>query len=141
MNEETIKKRLQRARSDLIDHDVSLDPPADNELEPRLAAVHQVLYLLFNEGYSASRGEAAIRADLCEDAAWLCHLLCSHARFSTPATYALMALMLDANLGKFKGSGGRFPAFGPAACRWQLNTGSSRAPPSCEICQMLRSRL
>jgi RNA polymerase sigma-70 factor (ECF subfamily) len=55
--------------------------------------VHQVLYLLFNEGYSSSDGEAAIRADLCEEAARLCHTLC-HPRFRTPATDALMALML-----------------------------------------------
>src|SRR5262249_54530877 len=64
------------------------------ELPGRLDSVHQVLYLLFNEGYSASEGEAAIRADLCEDAARLCHMLCSHPRFGTPATRALMALML-----------------------------------------------
>jgi RNA polymerase sigma-70 factor (ECF subfamily) len=56
--------------------------------------VHQVLYLLFNEGYSSSEGETAIRADLCEEAARLCHLLCSPPRFRTPATHALLALML-----------------------------------------------
>jgi RNA polymerase sigma-70 factor (ECF subfamily) len=56
--------------------------------------VHQVLYLLFNEGYSPSQGEFAIREDLCEEAARLCHLLCSQARFGTPPTLALMALML-----------------------------------------------
>ena len=56
--------------------------------------MHQVLYLIFNEGYSSSKGETAIRADLCEEAARLCHLLCSHQRCSTPPTRALMALML-----------------------------------------------
>jgi RNA polymerase sigma factor (sigma-70 family) len=94
VTEESVKKRLQRARRDLVDREVSLDPPQDDELAQRLDAVHQVLYLLFNEGYSASKGEAAIRTDLCEDAAWLCHLLCSSNRFNTPATQALMALML-----------------------------------------------
>jgi RNA polymerase sigma factor (sigma-70 family) len=92
--EETVKKRLQRATRDLIDHRIALDPPPAGELAQRLDGVHQVLYLLFNEGYSASDGETAIRADLCEEAAWLCHLLCSQPRFSTPATHALMALML-----------------------------------------------
>jgi len=92
--EETVKKRLQRATQDLIDHQVSLDPPNAEQLIERLDAVHQVLYLLFNEGYSSSKGEAAIRVDLCEDAAHLCHLLCSHPRCSTPTTYALMALLL-----------------------------------------------
>jgi RNA polymerase sigma-70 factor (ECF subfamily) len=92
--EETVKKRLQRATRDLIDHQVALEPPAAGELVQRLDGVHQVLYLLFNEGYSSSEGETAIRADLCEEAARLCHLLSCHRRFSTPATHALMALML-----------------------------------------------
>ena len=94
VGEETVKKRLQRATRDLIDHQVALDPPAADELGRRLDAVHQVLYLLFNEGYSSSEGETAIRADLCEEAARLCHLLHSQGRFATPATHALMALML-----------------------------------------------
>jgi RNA polymerase sigma-70 factor (ECF subfamily) len=93
-SEETVKKRLQRATGDLAEHQVSLDPPEAAELPRRLDVVHQALYLLFNEGYSASRGETAIRADLCEEAARLCHLLCTHPRCSTPATHALMALML-----------------------------------------------
>jgi RNA polymerase sigma factor (sigma-70 family) len=92
--EETIKKRLQRATRDLVEHEVSLDPPAASELAERLDTVHQVLYLIFNEGYSTSKGETAIRADLCEEAARLCYLLCSHRRCSTPTTFALMALML-----------------------------------------------
>jgi RNA polymerase sigma-70 factor (ECF subfamily) len=94
VGEETVKKRLQRATRDLIDHQIALDPPAAGELAQRLDSVHQVLYLLFNEGYSSSDGETAIRADLCEEAARLCHLLCSHPRFGTPATHALLALML-----------------------------------------------
>jgi RNA polymerase sigma factor (sigma-70 family) len=92
--EETVKKRLQRATRDLISHQIALDPPPPGELVQRLESVHQVLYLLFNEGYSSSDGETAIRADLCEEAARLCHLLCSQPRLSTPATHALMALML-----------------------------------------------
>src|SRR5262245_12037067 len=94
VGEEAVKKRLQRATRDLIDHEIVLDPPAAGELAARLDSVHQVLYLLFNEGYSSSDGETAIRADLCEEAARLCHLLCCQARFSTPATRALLALML-----------------------------------------------
>ena len=94
VGEETVKKRLQRATRDLIDHHIALDPPAAHELAQRLDSVHQVLYLLFNEGYSSSEGETAIRADLCEEAARHCHMLCSDPRFGTPATHALMALML-----------------------------------------------
>jgi RNA polymerase sigma-70 factor (ECF subfamily) len=94
VGEETIKKRLQRATRDLIGHHIVLDPPAPCEIGQRLDGVHQVFYLLFNEGYSSSEGDAAIRADLCEEAARLCHLLCTHPRFWTPSTHALMALML-----------------------------------------------
>ncbi len=94
IGEETVKKRLQRSTRELAERQVSLDPPDALGLIERLEAVHQVLYLLFNEGYSASSGETAIRADLCEDAARLCHLLCSHRYYSSPPTRALMALML-----------------------------------------------
>lgn len=94
VGEEAVKKRLQRATRDLVAHQIALEPPSAEELPARLDSVHQVLYLLFNEGYSSSEGEAAIRADLCEEAARLCHLLCTHPRFRTPATDALMALML-----------------------------------------------
>jgi RNA polymerase sigma-70 factor (ECF subfamily) len=94
VGEETVKKRLQRATRDLIDHNIALEPPPADELSQRLDAVHQVLYLLFNEGYSPSEGATALRTDLCEEAARLCYLLCCHPRFRTPATHALMALML-----------------------------------------------
>jgi RNA polymerase sigma-70 factor (ECF subfamily) len=94
VTEETVKKRLQRATRDLIDHQISLDPPEADELVQRLDVVHQVLYLLFNEGYSSSKGQTAIRTDLCEEAVRLCQLLCRHPPFRTPATRALMALML-----------------------------------------------
>ena len=52
--EETVKKRLQRATRDLIDHQISLNPPDATQLIERLDVVHQVLYLIFNEGYSSS---------------------------------------------------------------------------------------
>jgi RNA polymerase sigma factor (sigma-70 family) len=94
IHEEAVKKRLQRAKQRLIDQHASLEPPPAEELEGRLDSVHQVLYLLFNEGYSASSGESAIRADLCEEAARLCFLLCSHRHCSRPSTFAFMALML-----------------------------------------------
>lgn len=94
IQEEAVKKRLQRARQRLGEQQADLDPPPASELKERLDSVHQVLYLLFNEGYSASKGESPIRADLCEEAARLCYLLCSQRYCARPATFALMALML-----------------------------------------------
>jgi RNA polymerase sigma-70 factor (ECF subfamily) len=94
VTEETVKKRLQRATRDLVERGIELEPPPADELPGRLDGVHQALYLLFNEGYCSSDGDTAIRADLCEEAARLCYMLCSQPRFATPATHALMALML-----------------------------------------------
>jgi RNA polymerase sigma-70 factor (ECF subfamily) len=92
--EEAVKKRLQRATRELAEIHVSLDPPNSEQLIERLDVVHQVLYLIFNEGHSSSQGETPIRSDLCVEAAYLCHLLCSHPHCSTPTTRALLALML-----------------------------------------------
>lgn len=94
LGEETVKKRLQRATRDLAENEVELDAPPAHELISRLQVVHQVLYLLFNEGYSSTGGVSAIRVELCEEAARLCNLLCSHPLCCTPSSNALMALML-----------------------------------------------
>jgi RNA polymerase sigma factor (sigma-70 family) len=94
VSDETIKKRLQRATRDLIERQITLEPPEAGQLVERLDAVHQVLYLIFNEGYSSTQGNKAIRDDLCEESVRLCQMLCSHPRCSTPTTRALMALML-----------------------------------------------
>lgn len=92
---EAAKKRVQRAKQTLAQRKVRTDLPADAELQPRLAAVHDVLYVMFNEGYSASQGHEPLRDDICEEAARLCHLLCEHDSFSTPESRALLALMLS----------------------------------------------
>jgi RNA polymerase sigma-70 factor (ECF subfamily) len=94
VTEENIKKRLQRARQHLADQAVEFEVPRAEELSNRLDAVHRCLYLLFNEGYAATTGDAAIRFDLCEEAARLCHLLCEQPRCRSSATFALLALML-----------------------------------------------
>jgi RNA polymerase sigma-70 factor (ECF subfamily) len=94
LTEETVKKRIQRARQQLVDQNVDIAVPALQDLADRLDSVHQCLYLLFNEGYAASSGDAVVRLDLCEEAARLCYLLCGHDRCRSPATHALMALML-----------------------------------------------
>ncbi|MCR9202372.1 MAG: sigma-70 family RNA polymerase sigma factor [Planctomycetaceae bacterium] len=91
---ESIKKRIQRGRRLLAEHRVELELPSPQQLQERLEAIHNALYLLFNEGYSTSGGNDPIRDDLCEEAARLCHILCEHESLSTPATRALLALML-----------------------------------------------
>ena len=94
LTEETVKKRIQRARQQLVDQRVELSVPSADELADRLDSVHQCLYLLFNEGYAPSTGDTVVRLDLCEEAARLCHLLTGHTHCRSPATFALLALML-----------------------------------------------
>ncbi|MCA9194949.1 MAG: sigma-70 family RNA polymerase sigma factor [Planctomycetales bacterium] len=90
---ETAKKRVNRAKLRLKDLELSFDLPDSHELDKRLEVVHDVLYLMFNEGYSTTRGLEAIQIDVCEDAARLCHILCEHP-LGNSASYALLALML-----------------------------------------------
>jgi len=72
VGEETVKKRLQRATRDLVAHRISLDPPETGQLAGRLDSVHQVLYLLFNEGYGSrlSASRSPIRSDAGNSSAW-----------------------------------------------------------------------
>ncbi|MEM8998222.1 MAG: sigma-70 family RNA polymerase sigma factor [Acidobacteriota bacterium] len=95
ISEEAAKKRVQRAKKNLAARGVRTDLPPNAELESRLSTVHAVLYLLFNEGYSTSRGHEPLRDSMCEEATRLCHLLCEHELFSTPDTRALLALMVS----------------------------------------------
>ncbi len=88
-----IKKRIQRAKAQLAALNPRLDLPETSTLNERLAAVHDVLYLLFNEGYSPSRGAEPLRDDLCEEATRLCHMLCVR-EIGSATTKALLALML-----------------------------------------------
>ena len=92
-SEAAIAKRLARARQFLRDRRVEVELPAIAELAPRVDAVLQTLYLLFNEGYKASHGDTLLREDLCADAIRLAELLVSHPLGNLPATHALLALM------------------------------------------------
>ena len=92
--DDSVKKRIQRAKKKLADQCVQIEIPAASSMQTRIDAVHDVLYLMFNEGYSTSCGNDPVRDDICEEAARLCHVLCLHAKFSTSATKALLALML-----------------------------------------------
>lgn len=89
----TMAQRLVRAKSRLRSTQTRLEVPTGEELPPRLDAVLAVLYLMFNEGYSASEGEALVRRDLCVEAIRLCELVCEHPAVSSPKAHALAALM------------------------------------------------
>ena len=92
--EENINKRLVRARQKIREDKISFDVPEGNDLEPRLAAVLETIYLLFNEGYSASGGNDLIRFELCEEAIRLTEIIASHEAIKNKSNvYAMLALM------------------------------------------------
>ncbi len=91
-NEETIKKRLFRAKKEIREKYIHLETPTKAGLKSRLPAVYSCLYLLFNEGYNSSHHDDLIRKDLCLEAIRLNKLLVSFFKEeSTPK--ALLALM------------------------------------------------
>jgi RNA polymerase sigma factor (sigma-70 family) len=92
-SEETITKRLYRAREKIRLENISLDSPIPAHLPGRLDAVLDSVYLLFNEGYNSSHPDKLIRHDLCEEAMRLCLLLVNHPVTNIPKAKALLALM------------------------------------------------
>jgi RNA polymerase sigma factor (sigma-70 family) len=91
--EANVYKRLGRARERLRDAPPELETPPLQELASRLSSVHDVLYLLFNEGYLSAHAEQAIRLELCDEAVRLASLLAEHPVGANPETFALVALM------------------------------------------------
>ncbi|WP_080057722.1 RNA polymerase sigma factor [Spirosoma aerolatum] len=91
--EETIAKRIYRAKEKLRQDGIQLDVPMGAQLLVRLDAVLKSIYLLFNEGYNSSNPDQLIRQDLCEEAMRLCLLLAQTPRTQQPTVDALLALM------------------------------------------------
>jgi RNA polymerase sigma-70 factor (ECF subfamily) len=88
----TMAQRIVRAKTKIRDARIPYQVPERNELAERLDAVLRVIYLVFNEGYSASSGEAVTRADLSQEAIRLGRLLVE--LLPEPEAQGLLALML-----------------------------------------------
>jgi RNA polymerase sigma-70 factor (ECF subfamily) len=88
----TIAQRIVRAKRTLTEAHVPFEVPAGSELDTRLASVLQVIYLVFNEGYSATAGDDLLRTGLCDDALRLGRILAGLAP-KEPEVHGLVALM------------------------------------------------
>jgi RNA polymerase sigma-70 factor (ECF subfamily) len=90
--EPTIAQRIVRAKRTLADKRVPYEVPRGPELAVRLSSVLEVIYLIFNEGYSATSGDDWMRPALCEDALRLGRILAELAPHE-PEVHGLVALM------------------------------------------------
>jgi RNA polymerase sigma factor (sigma-70 family) len=90
--EATMAQRIVRAKRTLSESGVAFEVPRGAEFESRLASVLQAIYLVFNEGYSATAGDEWLRPALCEDALRLGRILAELVP-KEPEVHGLVALM------------------------------------------------
>jgi RNA polymerase sigma-70 factor (ECF subfamily) len=90
----TIAQRIVRAKARIRELQLPYEVPGPGELEVRLDSVLRTIYLIFNEGYAASRGDAAIRAELCNEAIRLVRLVRGLLRRPEAEVEGLLALLL-----------------------------------------------
>ena len=92
VSEPTVAQRIVRAKRILADARVPFEVPAADALAERLSSVLEVIYLVFNEGYSATAGDDWVRPALCEEALRLGRILAELAPVE-PEVHGLAALM------------------------------------------------
>lgn len=90
---EAVKKAIYRAKKSLQEQNIDLNAPFIHEIKERIDTVHTIIYLIFNEGYKQTSGNALINEDLCFEASRLAVLVSSMDGEHQPESYALLALI------------------------------------------------
>lgn len=93
IGEETVNKRIYRAKKKLAENNNSLKVPIGDEATERIHTVNRVIYLIFNEGYNATTGDRILRDDLCYEALRLVELITNHNAFNNDYSLSLSGLI------------------------------------------------
>ncbi len=122
VSSETVKKRISRAKALFREKKIPYEIPSRSEIGNRMDAVLHVIYLIFNEGYSASSGEDRIRKELTDEAVFLCRKLVD--LITTPECLGLLALLLlqeSRRESRVTKSGDIIPLEKQNRCLWNQN--------------------
>ncbi|MBL8173789.1 MAG: sigma-70 family RNA polymerase sigma factor [Bryobacterales bacterium] len=92
LREDAVAQRIVRAKKQIREENIPIAMPEAGVLPDRLDSVLEALYLMFNEGYSASSGESLLRRVLCDEAIYLTSLLVANPQTALPRVHALLAL-------------------------------------------------
>ncbi len=91
--EPAVAQRLVRAQRRIRDRGIPFEVPPPEAIDPRVDAVVEVIYLIFNEGYASHDGDGLIKSDLCAEALRLASALCALPATDRPEVHALAALL------------------------------------------------